>query len=116
MVNTLTNLEKEWQPLQCSCLGNLMDTGAWRAAVHGVVESDVTGQLTHSDEQKGNGSSRLQPFTCSQIQYFFLNFKTLNVRYTGNSILRLQNDKVIILQLQFNNSSTGTAVLLLQKG
>ena len=25
-------------PLQCSCLGNPMDRGAWRAAVHGVTK------------------------------------------------------------------------------
>ena len=29
-------------PLQCSCLENPMDGGAWRAAVHGVTESDAT--------------------------------------------------------------------------
>ena len=28
--------------LQCSCLGNPMDRGAWWATVHGVTESDVT--------------------------------------------------------------------------
>ena len=27
--------------LQCSCLGNPMDTGAWWATVHGVTESDT---------------------------------------------------------------------------
>ena len=26
-------------PLQCSCLENLMERGAWRAAVHGVAKS-----------------------------------------------------------------------------
>ena len=26
-------------PLQYSCLGNLMDRGAWQATVHGVAES-----------------------------------------------------------------------------
>ena len=32
-------------PLQYSCLGNPMDTGAWQATVHGVAkESDVTQQ------------------------------------------------------------------------
>ena len=30
------------QLLQYSCLGNLMDRGAWRATVHGVTESDMT--------------------------------------------------------------------------
>ena len=35
--------EGNGNPLQCSCLGNLMDRGAWQAAVHGVEkESDMT--------------------------------------------------------------------------
>ena len=29
-------------PLQCSCLENLMDRKAWRAMVHRVAESDMT--------------------------------------------------------------------------
>ena len=30
-------------PLQCSCLGNPMDRGAWQATIHGVTEeSDTT--------------------------------------------------------------------------
>ena len=28
-------------PLQCSCLENPMDRGAWRATVHGVTESQT---------------------------------------------------------------------------
>ena len=38
---------KEGNPLQYSCLENLMGKGAWRATVHGVCkELDMTEQLT----------------------------------------------------------------------
>ena len=37
------SLEKEnSNPLQCSCLGNPMDGGAWRATVHGVANESST--------------------------------------------------------------------------
>ena len=31
--------EGNGNPLQYSCLGNIMDRGAWQAAVHGVTKS-----------------------------------------------------------------------------
>ena len=31
--------EGNGNPLQCSCLGNPLDRGAWRATVHGVAKS-----------------------------------------------------------------------------
>ena len=34
--------EGNGNPLQCSCLENPRDGGAWRAAVYGVAESDMT--------------------------------------------------------------------------
>ena len=34
--------EGNGNPLQCSCLENSTDRGAWRATVHGVPESDTT--------------------------------------------------------------------------
>ena len=33
--------EGNGNPLQCSCLGNPMDRGAWWAAVHGVAKSQT---------------------------------------------------------------------------
>ena len=35
-------LGEETQPLQCSCLKNPTDRGAWQAVVRGVAESDTT--------------------------------------------------------------------------
>ena len=34
--------EGNGNPLQDSCLENLMDRGVWQATVHGVAESDTT--------------------------------------------------------------------------
>ena len=34
-----TMWRRQWHPLQCSCLENPMDRGAWWAAVHGVAKS-----------------------------------------------------------------------------
>ena len=34
--------EGNGNPLQCSCLGNPMDRGAWWTTVHGVAELDMT--------------------------------------------------------------------------
>ena len=35
-------------PFQYSCLENSMDRGTWWATIHGVGESDMTEQLTHT--------------------------------------------------------------------
>ena len=36
--------EGNGNPLQCSCLGNPMDRGAWWATVHGVTKESETTQ------------------------------------------------------------------------
>ena len=46
--------EGHGNPLQYSCLGNLMDKGAWRATVHGVTKSQ-TRLSRHTDSLKFRG-------------------------------------------------------------
>ena len=41
---------KASQRLQCSCLENPMDRGAWRATVHGVAKSQTGLKRTHMDD------------------------------------------------------------------
>ena len=36
---TSMHWRRKWQPLQCSCLENPRDSGAWWAAVYGVAQS-----------------------------------------------------------------------------
>ena len=56
-------------PLQCSCLENPMDGGAWWAAVHGVAQSrtrlsDFTFTFHFSRIGEGNGN----PLQCSCLE------------------------------------------------
>ena len=52
--------EGNGNPLQCSCLGNLMDRGAWQGRVHGVtiVVQDL---VTKPPPPTGTGLARFTP-------------------------------------------------------
>ena len=45
-------------PLQCSCLENPMDRGAWRPTVHGVAESDRTEAAQQARVQARHGRKK----------------------------------------------------------
>ena len=49
---------RAWHPLQCSCLENPMDRGAWWAAVHGVAKSRTW--------LKWLSSSSMGPVSCNK--------------------------------------------------
>ena len=51
---TVTHWRRRWQPLQCSCLENPGDGGAWWAAVYGVARSDTT-EVTQQQQLQPQG-------------------------------------------------------------
>ena len=60
---TFMHWRRKWQPLQCSCLENPRDGGAWWAAVYGVAQSRTRlKQLSSSREEveEVNHSSELK--------------------------------------------------------
>ena len=46
-------------PVQYSCLGNLMDRGAWRARVHGVAQSQTRLKQLSSSSSSSSRMSRI---------------------------------------------------------
>ena len=57
----LTCLVGSSNPLQYSCLENLLDRGVWWATVHGVVELDTTERLTHTHTHTHTHTVRVSP-------------------------------------------------------
>ena len=59
-------------PLQCSCLKNPMDRGAWRAMLHWVAKSQTRLQQLSTDAQKGDDRRRTRASACVQVMFYLL--------------------------------------------
>ena len=56
---TFMHWRKKWQPLQCSCLENPRDGGAWWAAVYGVAQSQTRLKRLSSSSSSSSSSDTL---------------------------------------------------------
>ena len=79
MVKNLPAMRETWvqapggghgNPLQCSCLENPMDRGAWRATVHGAVKSQtrLSDQAHTTEGHRGQKQFELKPFRTEEKQ------------------------------------------------
>ena len=56
--------EGNGNPLQCSCLGNPLDRGAWWAIVHGVTRVGLDSVTKHTHTHINYVLINLLPFPC----------------------------------------------------
>ena len=73
--------EGNGNPLQCSCLGNLMDRGAWQATVYGVARvghNSVTKQQYGCKHWSDGGQGGRKTLSLSM---FLLQFLTMRLYY-----------------------------------
>ena len=61
--------EGNGNPLQCSCLGNPKDRGAWQATIHRVTkESDTTKQLNNNNHERGFSPSSILIYVITNLK------------------------------------------------
>ena len=75
---TFLHWRRKWQPLQCSCLENPRDGGAWWAAVYGVAQSRTRlKRLSSSSSSSSSGTVQTLQLTF-QERALLMNRWTLN--------------------------------------
>ena len=78
---TFMHWRRKCNPLQCSCLENPRDGGAWWAAIHGVAQS-----RTRLKRLSSSGSSSSKHFVHYAIFFLFLFLLTSHSYFNVNSV------------------------------
>ena len=68
---TFMHWRRKWQPLQCSCLENPRDGGAWWAAVYGVAQSRTRLKRLSSSSSSSSSHEDQFSFFFKSVYYFF---------------------------------------------
>ena len=85
---TSMHWRRTWQPLQCSCLENPMDRGAWWAAVYGVAQSR-TGLKQLSSSSREGSTQWIKKSLYQEMSGW--NFRTLRYWSTPGSLSHCPN-------------------------
>ena len=74
---------RKWQPLQCSCLENPRDRGAWSAAIYGVAQSQTLKRQQQQQQQRKLFTGDVIVWRCFLWRYFVLVVRKLLVKVMG---------------------------------
>ena len=101
----MTDQRRPRHPLQCSCLDNPMDGGAWWAAVHGVAKS----QTQLSDFTFTTGEENGNPLQCSCLEI------PMDRGAWWAAVYGVEQSQTRLKQLSSSSSSSMTDIFKLEK-
>ena len=106
-------------PLQCSCLENPMDRGAWGATVHGVAKSQMLNERMSTAQHKqlksrpaGFPSTLEQGFFCDITTNFFICIYTAQLTCTYVLICIFMHAYVFLYMHKYTYTHTPSFSLL----
>ena len=97
---SLSRIEGNGNPLQCSCLENPRDGGAWWAAVYGVAESDTT-EATQQQQQHQSAVENIAFNVECDVNYHSLSPNRELLQFLSVSYVRLHLKKILAMLFKY---------------
>ena len=94
---TFMHWRRRWQPLQCSCLENPRDRGAWWAAVYGVAQSWTWLKRLSSSSSSSSSIYCKYFLPAGFLPFYFLDNISWSVKYF------IFDDLNVLFQLCFSD-------------